>query len=1027
MKKILRFTGFLLLGILLAMFLVPIIFKDKIIQSVKNALNDQLIAEVDFKDASLSLIRSFPNARLTIDDLQITGVDTFENVPLFNAKEVYLVSDISPLFKKGGKLSIKFVSASDAFINIVQLNEDIANYNITKPTDDTSGFNLVLEGYELNNTRISYLDQTMLMQVTAAGLQHSGSGNLSDAVFELNTKTLIDSLYISYENFTYLNHVNTAADLTFKVDLPGERYAVENGVVRLNKLELSGNALVDFEEQGMMVKTDLKSVGQSFENFVSALPFIENKKEYQAKGSADLSVKADGLYNGEEGLYPSFDVALKLKDGYLKYKSLPYPVSPVNADVQISSKDQKMKDLSVKVPHFDFGINNEKISGELFVDRASTSPYLKGAVKGGIDLNNWKNALHMDGVDQLSGKILADLSYNGKLSDIQQSAYDRIGFDGHFTLKNILYQQKNKPLIQLGSVKLDASPKMLVMRSENIKMGRSVLDLNGEIKDPLKVALKEEQLVGRIQMESDFLDLDEFSSQDEGVSNQTSGSHSFDPENYKASNIDLNLDLKKIRFGQKDYDNVQVAGKLGLNVLDIQKMTATIDKSDLTLQGKVINAYDFVANGQKLSGNITLLSNYLDMNQFMTAEGESSQTGVILLPENVDVRIDADIKRLDYTNYTLSNLTGNVSVADREARLENINTEILGGRIQFEGLYNTAGPKPEYTLKMALDKIRIEDAYNTFVTMKTLAPVSQFIKGFLNTTLIMSGSLTEQMTPEWTDLNAEGFIETIHSALKNLTIMDQIADKLGVEALKKIDITSSKNWFSVKEGTVELKEKTFTVQDIGLRISGTHHIKGAMDYDLFLKIPRSKIRASKAGNQLDKGLGWISGEASKRGISIANGEYIDLKIDVLGNLSNPDLKYTVLGSSGKNMSEQVSGEIKSQMDKAKDSIKQVVTDKRKAMEDTVRARLGSEVEKAKEKIKTEAEKKAEEVVGSVKKEIQKELGSRVDSTLSTVVNDSLKKKAEEIIKSKTGEEVKEIKKKLEEFNPFKKKKTGGNR
>ena len=1026
MKKIFRFAGFLFLGILLALFLIPIVFKDKIIQAVKEGLNEQVNANVDFRDADLSLIRSFPNARLTIYDLNVTGVDTFENMPLFSSKSVYLVTDISPLFKKDGKLSVKFVSVSDAFVNIVRVNDSLANYMVTKETGDTSGFNLVLEGYEINNSKIYYTDKAMNLFAGIAGLNHSGSGNLSDDVFELKTQSSADSLQVVYEDFTYLNHVKAKADLVIKIDLPNEKYSFTEGNLSLNKLAFQGGGVIDFDNDDMFVKTDLKSVGQTFENFVSALPFIENSKEYQAKGTADLIIMAEGVYNGDKAEYPEFNVDLKVSDGYLKYKDLDYPVTPVNAIVNIASKDKKMNDLTINIPKFNFGINKEKIEGSLMINRASTSPALEGRIKGGIDLNNWKNALPLTDVEKIAGKIQSDLTFKGKLTDIEKKAYDKVTFNGSFNLRDIIYHQKNKPVIQLGNVLLNAKPELITVRSENLQMGKSAFNLNGEIKDPLHVVLKNGGVSGSLAIKSDLLDFDEFSNTSTTASDASNTSSTFDPANYKTSNIDLNLDIKQIIFGQKSYENIVVNGKVGFNAMEIQKMSATVDKSDIAIQGKVTNAYDFLMNNDKLTGNIFLSSGYLDLNHFMTEGGNGTKEGVLLLPENVDLNISTDIQRLDYTTYTLRNLTGNVTVSNSEARLENINTEILGGKIHFDGLYNTAAKVPEYSIKLALDKIKIEDAYNTFVTVKTLAPVSQYIKGILNTTLIMSGSITEQMTPEWSDINAEGFIETIHSALQNLTIFDQIADKLGVDALKKIDISSSKNWFSIKDGTVELKEKTFTSNDIGIKISGNHKIKGDMDYDLFLKIPRSKIRNTKVGGQVDKGFSWIVNEASKRGVSVTNGEYIDLKIDITGQLLKPQMKYTIMGSSGKNMAEQVSDEIKTQIDKATDSLKNVVLEKKKSLEDTVRSRIESELEKTKEKLMTEAEKKAQEALGTVKKEVQKELESRVDSVLATTISDSLKKKAEEIIKSKTGEEFKDIKKKIEDFNPFKKKKTTGN-
>ncbi|HMP30692.1 MAG TPA: hypothetical protein PKD85_13890, partial [Saprospiraceae bacterium] len=411
MKKILKFLGFTVVGILLAMVLLPIVYKDKIVALIKETINDELNAVVEFDDVSLSLFKSFPNARLTITDFSITGIDTFENIDLIKAKSLYVVSDISPLFKKDQKPSIKYLAISDANFNILKLDSQYANYLITKESEDTSGFNLVLDGYELNNTTITYHDKSLQLLLEAVGLSHKGKGNLSSDVFSLDTKTTADALTVRYENFTYLKEVKTIADLVLQIDLTNEKYSFDNGAVTLNKLSLTGKGTIDFNGDDMYINTELSSLDQTFQNFVTALPFIENNKAYTAKGSADIRLKANGIYNSVKSTYPAFDVLMKVSDGFLQYQGFDYAVSPINANLSVNAKDPQLKDLSIHIPKFNIGINKEKIAGELKIDKASTNPALKGHIKGSLSLENWIKALPMEGIEELSGKILSDISF----------------------------------------------------------------------------------------------------------------------------------------------------------------------------------------------------------------------------------------------------------------------------------------------------------------------------------------------------------------------------------------------------------------------------------------------------------------------------------------------------------------------------------------------------------------------------------------------------------------------------------------
>ena len=57
MKKLLKYAGLGLLSLLILAFLLPILFKGKIVTLVKSEINKSINAKVDFKDVSLSLFR----------------------------------------------------------------------------------------------------------------------------------------------------------------------------------------------------------------------------------------------------------------------------------------------------------------------------------------------------------------------------------------------------------------------------------------------------------------------------------------------------------------------------------------------------------------------------------------------------------------------------------------------------------------------------------------------------------------------------------------------------------------------------------------------------------------------------------------------------------------------------------------------------------------------------------------------------------------------------------------------------------
>ena len=106
-KSILRIIFFLLIGIILAGVLIPFVYKDKIVQYLKQATNKNINATVDFKDADISVFSSFPSLRITIDSLSVVGQDTFDGIVLYASPETAVDLNLASLFVKNKTHEIK--------------------------------------------------------------------------------------------------------------------------------------------------------------------------------------------------------------------------------------------------------------------------------------------------------------------------------------------------------------------------------------------------------------------------------------------------------------------------------------------------------------------------------------------------------------------------------------------------------------------------------------------------------------------------------------------------------------------------------------------------------------------------------------------------------------------------------------------------------------------------------------------------------------------------------------------------------
>src|SRR5690606_23468241 len=157
MRKFLKIIGIILGILLLFLFLTPFIFKGQIKDLVLKTINENLNAQVAFTDIDLSLIRNFPDATLSIEDLLIVNNAPFEGDTLVFGEEIVLEMSVMELFKGSEEpKKIDAISINRTLLNLKLDSIGNANYDIAikddAPVTDTTqtarGFQFDVQHYE---------------------------------------------------------------------------------------------------------------------------------------------------------------------------------------------------------------------------------------------------------------------------------------------------------------------------------------------------------------------------------------------------------------------------------------------------------------------------------------------------------------------------------------------------------------------------------------------------------------------------------------------------------------------------------------------------------------------------------------------------------------------------------------------------------------------------------------------------------------------------------------------------------------
>ena len=1024
LKKILKITGFIFLTFIILLVAAPFIFKSKIIELIKRGVNENLNAVVDFGEVDISLIRSFPRLNLKINDLSVKGVDEFEDVYLLKTDQLVLDLSVMEFFRDNANPSIYYLGLKNADLNLIIIDEESANYLITKESEEVAepvDFNLKLSKYEISNANILYLDNLRKTKIDIKGLNHRGSGNLSAVVYNLHTQTTAESLTLNYDGNTYIDKAKTNLSAILNIDMENMKFSFLDNELILNRFPAKLDGYLQLLEDKMDIDLSFSSPSTSFKDILSIVPgaYTSDFDKVNATGSLAFAGLVKGSYSDTPASLPGFSINLKIDNASLKYPDMPAKLSGLYTSLDIKAQRPDYKDLSINIPDFRFRLNDEPVSGKLKIDNGMTDAIATGELKGKINLQHWLELIPMEGISELKGIVNSDMVFRAKQSDIIKENYSAINFDGGASVESFIYRSADMPPISMKYGKIEASPSKIRASADDLKLGKSDMDFTGEILHPLAFLTPEKDVVINMNLSSKLLDLNEWMTETPKEESTEFNLNDYKVNEFKNVNINANARMERILFAEYDIKNLIFKGKYGNDQFIVDDMSMILDGSDVRAQGKFSDFISYLTDNGTVKAEMSFQSKRFDTNPFMVNSSPSSTPENIRfdVPQRVSMKLDGKVDQLIYTNMELKNTHGTIIIDGGKMYITDVTTNALGGNFAFDGTYDSSGDKPKFDFKLDLSKIKFAEAVKQMESFKALMPVAEYMQGMFNTSLSMSGFLGANMIPDLTTLNAKGLLETIHGNLRGFEPINRVADKLGLNQLQNINLDNTKNWFEIKDGTVEITPIERSVAGIDLNIQGLHRIGREMDFTIMMHIPRQLMQKSGVTAAADKGLNFIEKEAGRVGLNIAQGDHIDLRVKLGGRINSPTFTITPVGTSGKSVKDEVKEEIDTKVSQFKDTVSSTIRAKEQQLRDTVSRVITNEVDRA----KAAAEERARELAEQAKQEAERAVRTQVESTVGQAVGDSLKDRAKEVI----GEKKDEIKDKIKEFNPFGRKKGGG--
>ncbi|WP_370214674.1 AsmA family protein, partial [Mesoflavibacter profundi] len=397
MKKKLKIVGISILILLVVLIASPFIFQKQIKNLVRNYINNNVNAKVEFNDVNLSFLSSFPQANVTIDQLSITTFEPFKNDTLANVKQLSLDMSVKELFKTASEdpIIVNSINIDNAFINLKtnkdgQVNWDIAKANTNNTPSNASNNNSFvfdIENYSINNSAFNYVDESANTLIKVTNINHTGNGTFSGDTSELDTKTEANVTF-SLDSTEYLSNNLIKLDALIDLDIPNQTYTFKDNQGFVNDLPLQFKGYVKQLENGQDIDISFENPGSSFKEFLAVIPktYAKNLDNVNTTGN----FKVNGIIKGKvtEETIPTLDINILSNNASFKFADLPKRVENISINAQIKNETGLVDDTFLNLNTLNFKIDEDVFKSSATIKNLTSNMLVNANIDGVLNLAN---------------------------------------------------------------------------------------------------------------------------------------------------------------------------------------------------------------------------------------------------------------------------------------------------------------------------------------------------------------------------------------------------------------------------------------------------------------------------------------------------------------------------------------------------------------------------------------------------------------------------------------------------------------
>ncbi len=860
-RKFIKVLLIFVLAVLSLMIVIPFLFPSSLKERVKSVACSYIDGTIDYEDAGLSFFRHFPHLTFYMDDILLKGPSPFQHDTLISGKSISAGVNLSSLLK--GNVQIEGIYLDGVFLNIITDSNGKSNYNIIKASDQdsvetesTTSGNVTLDRIRISDSRLVYTDSASGIVAVLKGLNYKGKGGLRDSDFSLSSLLKIEELSFILDGTAYIDQKPLKAEMVTKINLDSMAIHLERNRISLAGVKAGFNGDFTVTQNGYDIDFVLKTERIDFRDLFILMPsdYTQWFAETKITGKAAVGIELRGSENDSLKSSPDLSVDFDVDNGKITYAKTPIHLEKINFKGKVALPSLNPELMAVKIDKMSFKLGGGE-TGASFEMRGAGDPYYKADIKGSLDLDLLTRALgftsmkvggvlkykaKIDGVYNTQKRVLPvmDMSvslkegmvsttrYPGTLHDFnaEVTITDKSGgysdliieadpfafiFDGkpfRFIAKMEDFDNLKYDITSQGDLNLDNLYKLFAVEG---------ITLKGEIIPDIKLkGNQKDAKAGR----------------------------------YNKLDNSGTIEFRDFEFMSNNYPSPFVIPE-GRIIVDKEKAwlknTEVRYRDNLiSLDGYASNFMGYYFEGGDLQGSLSVRSDSFNLDDFrFLMQGEDDTTtsksqGVVMLPDNLNLSLNADIKEVLFSGTKIQDIRGGVKLNNSAITLTNTTLAVAGATFTADASYKPLSQqKAAFSINVSGDSFDIQRAYKEIPMFRDMMSTAESIYGKISLRYSVNGELDSEMSPVYPSIKGGGYIKLEDVKVKGLKVLGEISKATGRDSINNPELKGVIIKSHIKNNIITIERTKMKILGFRPRFEGQTSFDGKLNIRFRLGLP----------------------------------------------------------------------------------------------------------------------------------------------------------------------------------------------